>query len=116
MPKGTCPFKPGDRVGQWELLDGPLLRQTGSRMRWSWHCRCSCGRERLVWQDLMRYGQTSRCRSCASHLRSADPARRAVLAAQAVNTLRTRLPSLSAEQLEEARALIATEQERRGAA
>ena len=64
----------------------------------------------------MRYGQTSRCRSCASHLRSANAGRGGVLAAQAVSTIRTRLPSLSAAQLEEVRALVALEQERRGAA
>lgn len=64
----------------------------------------------------MRNGVSSRCRSCAGHLRGTDEARRGTLAAQTINTLRTRLTSFTAAQLEEVRALIATEQERRGAA
>ena len=58
-------MKPGDRLGEWELLK-PVRVITGRTTktdRAAWLCRCSCGAELVVMEFALK-GQGSVSRSC----------------------------------------------------
>jgi hypothetical protein len=56
--------QPGDVFDKWTVLrEGPRSQTGGVRRVW---CRCSCGREKLVFVLVLGSGKSSGCQHCAS--------------------------------------------------
>lgn len=51
-------IKAGDVIGHWQVLEESILTDTGS-VRWL--CRCTCGTERYVPENSLRYGGSRSC-------------------------------------------------------
>jgi hypothetical protein len=111
-PLKKTDLRPGLQLGEWTLLDGPLLRNNARQSKWAWSCQCSCGKERLVEEWTLRYGNSKRCRSCARRMRYRENPNRTVASA-AVSALRSRMTELQPEALGELQQLVADEVARR---
>jgi hypothetical protein len=49
--------------GKWSVIDGPVR---GPNRRVMWLCRCTCGREKLVYEYNLLSGQSTGCRACSN--------------------------------------------------
>jgi len=52
----------GNVYGEWYVL---ALAASSSSGHAKWLCRCSCGKEVIVFGSTLRSGQSTKCRSCA---------------------------------------------------
>ena len=52
----------GQRFGEWTVLAYYDTRNGHHR----WKCRCNCRRVRIVWQNSLREGRSTRCRLCVA--------------------------------------------------
>lgn len=58
------PCSPGERFGRWTLLS---RAEDGPHSFKRWLCRCDCGTERVVYQNILRSGG-SRCCGCRGNV------------------------------------------------
>jgi hypothetical protein len=54
-------FKPGQTVGHWIIIQGPIWGKAGRIRQRFYQCRCGCGRQKLVNAGSLKSGDSKSC-------------------------------------------------------
>lgn len=61
-------FKPGDRIGKWEVIDGIIYVIGEAKVK----CKCECGEEGLVSAFTLTKGTSTKCLKCGNSMKKED--------------------------------------------